>query len=282
MLAVGMFKPANETDHRFGVVEHHHAALPEALLYPSRQPRRVQEDCSSHLGVVAVKTIADNINGRDAGAFVIRVHGNAPNLPALLHLQSALIPAVADYFPHSLFQIALARSDQQDIIHVAEIVCDPVCTLPTAQLTHILLDVMVKRLQKEVGEPLRRVCPDGDASRDAVYDLVNHIQHEGIFDDSSEISLEKIMVDVLIEFADVQLHEVLCLWIQAHPLLHGLPGGIYATPRDGAIGMLIHSTHDNVMDGLHEHPVYYVVSKAWAVDIPLLPIDGLHNQVPHL
>lgn len=35
------------------------------------------------------------------------------------------------------------------------------------------------------------------------------------------------------------------------------------------------------MDGLYEHPMYYVVGKTGTVNIALLPIGWFYNQMTH-
>ena len=144
----------------------------------------MQENTASHFGMVAVEAVSNDIHRCNAGAYIFGLHGDATNLPAILDLQFKLRSTEADNLAYCLFQVALAGADQQEIIHVAEIMRYPVCTLSAPEFTHILLDVVIQRLQKKVGEPLRRVCPDGDASRDAVYDIVCHIQHTGVLNDT--------------------------------------------------------------------------------------------------
>lgn len=221
-----MAEPAAQADHRLGVPEEDFAALTQAFVDLRGQPGCVQEDAATDFGMIAIEAIPNNVYRRDAGANVGGIPGDAANLPAVLHFQLQFVAAEAKGFLHSLFQVALAGADQQHVVHVPQIMLNPVRPLSPAQLAHVLLDVMVEGLQKEIGEPLAGVCPDGNASRNATDHGVDHIQQTGVFDDSPEGCFQQFLIDVLIKLADVQFDEVLCLFIMGHPLPHSLSRGV--------------------------------------------------------
>ena len=241
----------------------------------------MQEDLPTNLRMIAVESIAHDVNRRNARSLVVGIDGDALDLPFRLDFQSQTIAAIADDVPDCLLQITLASSNQQQIIHVSQIMLDIVRPLAATQLAEILLDTMIQRLQKEIREPLARIGADGHPARDAVDHLVQDRQNLFVLDDVSECCFQQIMVDMLIEFSDVQLHEILGLIIQPHPFLDGLPRCVDSTAWNAAIGMLIHATHDNIMNGLHEHPMYDMVGKTRAINFPLFPTRRLNNQVAH-
>ena len=92
-----------------------------------------------------------------------------------------------------LVQLPFVRAQENQIVNVADVVLN----------SELLLDEMIKSLQKEVGKPLAGIVSDRQPRRSAVDYPVNQPERFLILDHSSEHGFQNLVIDVLVEFTDV-------------------------------------------------------------------------------
>ena len=91
-----MLKPAAQTYNTFRISQQHLPSFTQALFDFRGDSGCMKKDTASHLGVIPIEAISDDVNGRDAGADVIGVYGNTSNLPAVLYFKAQLVSGVFD------------------------------------------------------------------------------------------------------------------------------------------------------------------------------------------
>lgn len=218
-----MLEPSAQTDKSLRVLQDDFAFFFQTLCHLNGDPRSVQEDAASHLGMISVKSISNYVDGcrvRLVQRLPIRSTfrpGYYLDFPAGLYFQLQFLTAVSYDLAYRLFQIPLARSDQQHVVHIPQIMRNKLRALTAPKLVHILCYMMVELLQIEIGKPLTGICPDGKSIRNNIYQTFDDGQDLIVFQKASEAFFQLVVIDVLIEFPYVEFGKILCLFVVLYP-----------------------------------------------------------------
>jgi len=157
-----------------------------------------------------------------------------------------------------LFQLALARPKDGQVVHVADIV------LAQPALT----DEPVHRLQDRVGKPLRGVGPNLYA---VLYDAPDEVKNAAVFDKLAHTVHHDLRLQAVVEMPDVSAELILRpARVFVHPDLDGFPGVMRTTVADAPAAVVIHAAHEHWLQDLNQR----------VMNILVRPLGRLADRAP--
>lgn len=157
-----------------------------------------------------------------------------------------------------LFELALARPKDSQVVHVADIV------LAQPALT----DEPVHRLQDRVGKPLRGVGPNLYA---VLYDAPDEVENAMVFNELAHTVHHDLRLQAVVEMPDVSAELILRpARVFVHPDLDGFPGVMRTTVADAPAAVVIHAAHEHWLQDLNQR----------VVDVLVRPLGRLTDRAP--
>lgn len=183
---------------------------------------------------------------------------NLFDLPAVLYLQvqaCQVSPDLCDRFLEILF----ACPYQQHIVHIPEIVPDILDSVTSPLFVEPLLHKMIQIFQVKIREPRRCVISDRAWYRCRINDLTEHIQDVPVLDLLLYLPDQDVPIYRVIEFPDVQLHEIPAFLIRLEPPVDIRDDVLDPSSRNAPAAMRMHPFCEGLHRHLHHQMRYQVI-----------------------
>ena len=219
-------------------------------------------------GARSIERVTDEIDAagalNDPAVFVAR---NLTDLPGRFQLQTeVIVQPCLDRF-HSLSEIPLTGAQEQQIVHISDVVPHPWNPLPASDLVELLRDVVIHVLEHEIGIPWAGIVADWHGHGRTVQDLLVNPEQALVLAAFPQRGHDLISCEAVEEMPDIELHEIPPLQIIPAPA-RDRPDRVAGTsPYHVPAAVSIHAAVENALTGQDGHVMHYVIPECRAVQI---------------